>query len=157
MMKEKENQDPEIKKLQDNLMLIRNSGGWSAEEFGNMIGVTKQTIRNLEIGKTDMSKTQYIAIRAILDYELAERPDDTVFSSTVNLCLNIDGVPDDDKKKAQAFMEGATKTGLDRETIKKGLAALIGVTAEVLFVQLASPTVINSAGTWISKIIKNKK
>ena len=75
----------EIAKLQDNLLLIRKAGGWSAEEFGDMIGVTKQTISNLENKKTLMSKTQYIAIRAVLDYEMAERPDDKVLISTVNL------------------------------------------------------------------------
>ena len=30
----------EIKNLQNNLQLIRQAGGWSAEEFGEMIGVT---------------------------------------------------------------------------------------------------------------------
>ena len=43
----------EIKNLQNNLQLIRQAGGWSAEEFGEMIGVTKQTIRNLEKKTTE--------------------------------------------------------------------------------------------------------
>lgn len=40
----------EIAKLQDNLLLIRKAGGWSAEEFGDMIGVTKQTIASVDKG-----------------------------------------------------------------------------------------------------------
>ena len=40
--------ESEIAKLQDNLLLIRKAGGWSAGEFGDLIGVTKQTISNLE-------------------------------------------------------------------------------------------------------------
>ena len=62
--------DTDITKLQNNLLLIRNAGGWTAEVFGDMIGVTKQTISNLENKKTEMTKTQYIAIRAVLDYEI---------------------------------------------------------------------------------------
>ena len=66
--------DTDITKLQNNLLLIRNVGGWTAEVFGDMIGVTKQTISNLENKKTEMTKTQYIAIRAVLDYEMEENP-----------------------------------------------------------------------------------
>ena len=40
--------EQEIARLQESLQLIRQSGGWTAEEFGEMIGVTKQTICNLE-------------------------------------------------------------------------------------------------------------
>lgn len=49
--------DTDITKLQNNLLLIRNAGGWTAEVFGDMIGVTKQTISNLENKKTEMTKT----------------------------------------------------------------------------------------------------
>ena len=49
-------------KLQKYLPLIRNAAGWTAEELGNKIGVTKQTISNLENQKTKMSKTQYLEI-----------------------------------------------------------------------------------------------
>lgn len=49
--------EKEITRLQNSLQLIRQAGGWSAEEFGEMIGVTKQTISNLENKKTIMSKT----------------------------------------------------------------------------------------------------
>lgn len=53
----------EVSKLQDNLLLIHKAGRWLAEESGEFIGVTKQTISNLENKKTALSKTQYIAIR----------------------------------------------------------------------------------------------
>lgn len=78
--------EKEITRLQNSLQLIRQAGGWSAEEFGEMIGVTKQTISNLENKKTIMSKTQYIAIRAVLDWEIAERENDALLTSTVDLC-----------------------------------------------------------------------
>lgn len=148
----------EIKKLQDNLLLIRKAGGWSAEEFGEMIGVTKQTISNLENKKTVMSKTQYIAIRAVLDYEMSDRPEDKTLASAVNLSLNAENLSEDEIKTAQAFIEGATKTGLDNTTMLTGLGALIGVAAaEALLVPLASPVVIGAAGAWLAKIIGKKR
>lgn len=57
---------PEIDLLQENLKLIRRSAGWTIEELANKIGVTKQTIINLEGLKSKMTKTTYIAIRALL-------------------------------------------------------------------------------------------
>jgi len=153
----KEYTGSEIEQLQDNLALIRKAGGWSAEEFGDMIGVTKQTISNLENKKTPLSKTQYIAIRAVLDYEIAERKDDTVLASTVNICLNSEGLSTDDIRKAQAFVEGATRTGLDKAAMSGGLVALIGaVAAEAILAPLAAP-VLASSTIWIAKLLKKKK
>lgn len=91
--------DTDITKLQNNLLLIRNAGGWTAEVFGDMIGVTKQTISNLENKKTEMTKTQYIAIRAVLDYEMEENPNREILKSAVNLALHSDKVSEGGSEK----------------------------------------------------------
>ena len=67
----------EIKRMQDNLLLIRRAVGWTAEEFGDQIGVTRQTINNIESGRNRLTKTQYIAMRSVLDVEMAKYPDET--------------------------------------------------------------------------------
>ena len=59
----------EIERLQDNLLLIRRAAGWTAEEFGEKIGVTRQTINNLEAKRNKLNKTQYIAMRAVIEAE----------------------------------------------------------------------------------------
>ena len=64
----------------------------------DMIGVTKQTISNLENKKTEMTKTQYIAIRAVLDYEMEENPNREILKSAVNLALHSDEVSEEDQK-----------------------------------------------------------
>lgn len=38
----------EIERMQKYLLLIRRTVGWSAEEFCERIGVTRQTINNIE-------------------------------------------------------------------------------------------------------------
>lgn len=147
--------EAEIAKLQDNLMTIRKAGGWSAEEFGEMIGVTKQTISNLENKKTTMSKTQYIAIRAVLDYEIAEQPENAVLRSTVNLFLNSDNLSVEEIKTAKAFIEGASQNSLDSEALVGGLVALIGVVAAGAIVfSRSSSALIDSTKTWLSKLLK---
>ena len=64
----------EITRMQENLLLIRRTVGWTAEEFGQRIGVTRQTINNIESGRSRLTKTQYIAMRSILDAEVLQSP-----------------------------------------------------------------------------------
>lgn len=67
----------EIIRMQENLLLIRRTVGWTAEEFGDRIGVTRQTINNIEFGRSKLTKTQYIAMRSVLDAEMIQCPEET--------------------------------------------------------------------------------
>ena len=67
----------EITRMQENLLLIRRTVGWTAEEFCERIGVTRQTINNIESGRNKLTKTQYIAMRSVLDAEMIQFPNDT--------------------------------------------------------------------------------
>lgn len=67
----------EVERLQEYMLLIRRAVGWSAEEFGERIGVSRQTINNLEGKRNKLTKAQYIAIRSSLDVEIRQHPEDT--------------------------------------------------------------------------------
>ena len=69
--------DEEIKRFEEVFPLIRRTVGWSAEEFGERIGVSRQTINNLENKKYKLTKTPYIAMRYVLDTEIEAHPDET--------------------------------------------------------------------------------
>lgn len=56
--------------MQRYLQILRKISGWTAEELGQKLGVTKQTISNFENSKVEMTKTQYIALRTIFEYEI---------------------------------------------------------------------------------------
>lgn len=144
--------DKDITKLQNNLLLIRNAGGWTAKEFGDKLGVTKQTISNLENKKTEMTKIQYIAIRAVLDYEMEENPNNELLRSAVNLAFYSDEVSEEDQKKIQALVSGAQKTGLDNAAVIAAIGIISGVAAEVI----ASPVLAASYGAWLGKVLKKK-
>lgn len=60
-----------IKLLQENLEVIRKIAGWTGQRMAEEIGVTRQTIGNLEKGRQKMSKTQYLALRSVLNFEIA--------------------------------------------------------------------------------------
>ena len=67
----------EIERFDAIFPLVRKAVGWSAEEFGDKIGVTRQTISNLENKRIKVSKTTYIAMRFVLDEEMENHPDET--------------------------------------------------------------------------------
>jgi transcriptional regulator with XRE-family HTH domain len=67
----------QIRIMQDNLCDLRKIAGWTAETIAGMLGVTKQTISNLENKKVKLSRIQYIAIRAIFECEAASNSKNT--------------------------------------------------------------------------------
>ena len=56
--------------LQNNLKDIRLILNWTSSDLGNLIGVTKQTISNLENQNNRLTKLHYIALRTVIDFEI---------------------------------------------------------------------------------------
>lgn len=94
-----------IIRLQDNLSIIRKIAGWTTEELGKRIGVTKQTISNLENNKTKMTLTQYIAIRTILDYEIQMNTKNVLLKKVVDILLDEESISEEDNLKIKKTME----------------------------------------------------
>ena len=88
-----------IFKLQKNLPIIRNLAGWTAEDLGDRIGVTRQTITNIEKSETlSMTKTQYIAIRAVLEYEI-EQSKNAVLADSISVLVDADDLSEKQAKQ----------------------------------------------------------
>jgi Predicted transcriptional regulators len=56
-----------IDNFQISLRAIRTLMGYTASELADYVGVTRQTINNLETGKAKMSPMQFISIAAVVD------------------------------------------------------------------------------------------
>ena len=69
----------EISRLQAYLALIRCCAGWTAANLAEKLGVKRQTISTIEQGeeKYKMTRMQYLAIRKVIDDEIASSGDDT--------------------------------------------------------------------------------
>lgn len=69
--------DKKIEIMQHNLVHIRKYFGLSAKDLGEMVGVTRQTINNIEAGKGNLTKTMYLAILYVMEkYMLPNLNDD---------------------------------------------------------------------------------
>jgi DNA-binding XRE family transcriptional regulator len=138
-----------IARLQQNLSAIRKVAGWTTEQLGDKIGVSKQTISNLENGKSPMNFTQYIAIRSVLDCEMNANPDNDVLPKVITVLLDSD---DDeyDRYREPVNVVAATAAG----GVSAG--ALAGVfTALVPTLKFTVPAGIACA-PWLRGILKNK-
>lgn len=157
----------EIIRMQENLLLIRRTVGWTAEEFGDRIGVTRQTINNIEFGRNKLTKTQYIAMRSVLDAEMAQSPDDTAM-----LRLILDALVDhpdryDETERSEILskanlMAPAILAGTaTRETVSKEWVRSVGTAVGIGAALSAIPIVGAMAGgvvsAWMLKAIEPKR
>ena len=147
-----------ISLLQDNLSVIRKVAGWTTEDMGCRIGVTKQTISNIENKKTKLTLTQYIAIRAVLDYEIQSNTENVALAQVVDVLLNKDGAfSDEDEKKisdAVEIISSAAVGGAGTAVLATTAAALLGTITPIVGAAIAGSAI------WMPKVldkIKNKK
>lgn len=61
--------------MQNCLRPIRKMMGYTMVEFGEVMGLTRQQINNIELGRSRMTGAYYLAVCALIDYEGESRPD----------------------------------------------------------------------------------
>lgn len=144
-----------VERLQENLYSIRQLAGWKAEKLAADLDVTKQTIYNLERGKPKMSLVQYLAIRTLIDDEIAQQPDNEVLRNTVTVLVDYDGLPDEKYDELQRSLKTIT-TGMsrtrDRSNALSLVAQTVGAATAGLAVGLLSKSPIAGVTTWLSVI-----
>lgn len=149
----------EIERMQKYLLLIRRTVGWTAEEFGERIGVTRQTINNLEAGRNKLNKTQYIAMRSVLDVEISQYPEDT---EMLRLILDVfidhpEKYSDEEKEKLLNKANMITPSILAGTTSRKDVSnELIGVLGAAVISSLGA-VVAGAASEWLIDAIFDKK
>ena len=136
-------EEQRLSNLQSNLATIRKVAGWTSDQLGEEIGVTRQTISNLEKNRTPLTKTQYLAIRTVLNQEILTGNNPAL--ATVLKTL-VDDPVDDDSNQSQhnnsistieslSLITGALAgSGLSLQTLRKlfsGSEGLISIMAAV--------------------------
>lgn len=155
-----------ISLLQDNLASIRKIAGWTSEELGNKIGVTKQTISNLENNKTPMTISQYISIRTVIDYQIENDPENTILPQAVKILLDgEDIISKKEYVKAQKAIEtvaAAAASGVSGSTLfalfssilgtSTGISALLGSSVSLGPIGIVVGSAVGTA-LWVKKLI----
>lgn len=160
---ENRNEEEIISFLQDNLSSVRKIAGWTTEELGDKIGVTKQTISNLENKKTIMTRTQYIAIGAVLKYEIPTNKNKEVLAYAVNILLDDKSYSAEEREKIKENMNMlavASTGGVKGEKLqefgeKLGVvtgATIAGVTGAAIG-GIGIPMLVAASSTWLGAIL----
>ncbi len=63
-----------IANFQLHLKLIRQAINCDQGELGELIGVSRQTINNIENFRSPLNATQYVALAAVIDKKIEEKP-----------------------------------------------------------------------------------
>lgn len=160
-------QKQQVDLLQTNLSSIRKIAGWTLDELGEKIGVTKQTISNLETKKTNMTLTQYIAIRAVLDYEIQNNKDNHLLGTVVSILLDKSkDLPDKQRKQIQQQFSDISKmavSGVSQEIIRDTLAniAITGIPGIPpilpMMPSVGGLVALKIVSNWMSYIQQNNK
>ncbi|EQK40114.1 helix-turn-helix family protein [[Clostridium] bifermentans ATCC 638] len=158
--------EQQIKSLQEHLHSIRKIAGWTAEDLGNRIGVTKQTISNIENNKVRLTQTQYIAIRSVLEYEIKENPENIVLQQVITLLLdneNCDSKKEEEIKKVVETIAATASGGIRGAQLAALAGALLGPIGAIGAVGVGIGGVARVAGVagaalgWLSPFMVNKK
>ena len=127
------NMNVEIQIMQDNLCDLRKIAGWTAETLAGKLGITKQTISNLENRKVKLSRIQYIAIRAVFECEVAVNSKNTTLRKVMHVLFSamppIYSTRKDEVRTAMisiASIAAAGLTGLQLHSSATALLAPLG-------------------------------
>lgn len=154
-----------IQLLQRNLANIRKAAGWTTQRMADEIGVSRQTISNIENGRQKLSKTQYLALRAVLNVEIANESN-APLAQIVQILVDKPaeqehGDGDDDGTARQDSMNAmSSATSLLAQTIdsdpKKNAKAL-GLGALVLSNPIALGVSLGAIGASVVSKLKEEK
>ena len=150
-METKDQKAAQITCLQKNLSAIRKIAGWTSEQLGEKIGVTKQTISNLENEKTQMTLTQYIALRSIIDFEIQTNKENLVLPQVVEVLLNnYEEYTEEEREKVTKNVKTIAATasgGITGASLAAVSAGLLGMAF------LGSPAHAITGTVWLAKIL----
>ena len=102
--------DGQLKRFQENLPTFRKIIGYSAEELGELIGLTRQSVTNLETGKTPFTPLHHRAIFHLINEVYIEKivndsneinPNTLILPIAMKLLIEVEDFEDADYDKCK--------------------------------------------------------
>ena len=92
-----------------------------------MLGVSKQNISNIENGKTNLSQAQYIAIRHLIEYKAAQKPQNKMLLRIVSLIVDRSDIVGHDYNTLKDTVKniGAAAASMNGEALNTFAAVML--------------------------------
>lgn len=153
----------QIIRLQENLSSIRKIAGWTANDLGEMLDVSKQNISNLENAKIKMSVAQYVAIRHFLDYYIIHNSKNETLPLVINLLLDHTEIEGKEYNNLKCTVHDISVAAslMSEEALKSFAVALLKSNFEKISGEMILDNSIKKAmesfekRDWTADIIKN--
>ena len=149
------NPDRKISRFQTSLSTLRKVAGWSAEELGNKLDLTRQSIMNLETGQTKMSKIQYIAFRAVFMDEILEGKNEAL-GRLLETMVDNDETTDEDRGRLKGAVDDAVSSVGRRTGSKAAGLVAAGAAIAALGAMTTGPLgtlAMIAASKWLAEMI----
>lgn len=152
--------DKRIDRFQENLSTLRKVAGWSAEDLGDKLDLTRQTIMNLESKRIEMTKVQYIAFRSVFEIESLSRPNETL-GKLITILVDNDDVSSEEKEDLKNAVNAAASSVGPRAgsaaASKKAIAELAAFTSIAAAAASTMLPILLPATAWLVEIVSEKK
>lgn len=161
-----------VERLRENLPEIRKIAGWSGEELGGMLGLSRQSVSKLETGLSTITVAQYIAIRHLLDAWMTRRPENKTLPRVITLLLDDRRIWGAEYTKLQRIVKAiaATATGGAEQAAVDAIAKVLldeweGPAREYCHTKLQEPMIADKVdvtadtepGDWTEIILSGRK
>lgn len=146
----------QVHNLQTNLYTIRKVAGISEDELGKNIGLSRQTIHNLEKNKTNMTVTQYIALRIALDKYIEKHPENNYLPLVIELLVDNKDLSKKDYAHVQEAIASASSVVSSKQmySVLKIIFSTLSIAIPLLLPLLTATTLTKT--DWLDDIFKKK-
>lgn len=161
MEQKTENLSKEIIVMQNHLKELRRLAGWTSEELGLKLGMTKQAVSALENGNTKLNQVHYLALLYLFELKITEDTKNTEALKKVMELLFSD--PDYYEENKIQIDSGVSNlaSAISGGVTGVGLAILISNLLIPVPIISGAAGVITGIAVWSKKILsigkKNKK
>lgn len=87
-MSDKQELEREIIIMQDHLQSLRKLAGWTSEELGKKLGITKQAVSALENKSSKLKQMHYLALIYLFETESEKNPENTTLKEVLELLFS---------------------------------------------------------------------
>lgn len=158
MPRSKVSADPEIRRFQRNLETLRKLAGWSADQLGEKVNLSKQTIRNMEAidPKAEISAENYIKLRKVLEAEANSRAEqgDQLLRQAIDVLLNAEEPEEVEEREEQKNRELIQTVAKARKGGAKSTETRTVMLS--LFPKILSGAAILVGGAWLTRFLAKK-